>query len=200
MYFPFFEPLDQRKRFVVRGRGFILFRGSLTVKHQSALDRACDAFDEAALEQQEDQCNGKSRNDKPDHLNAVIGIITRGNDLCDMKDDGLLRRRIENDHRPHIVVPRGHKRVDRRRGIGRAHTRKHDLKEDTQLTRTIDARRLQDLVWNGLEALPEEKQQEDRADRRQDDRPVAVGQTAIVLYSGTTSAENGTIIPIRTRP
>ena len=106
---------------------------------------------------------------------AVVGIVGRGKRRDDQRD-GLLLVGLQHDQRPQIVVPVQHEDDDDGRRIGRAHDRHVDEEEDLPFLEAIDPRRVTQFAGEGLRALAEVEDDEDRRDRRQDDGGKCVDQ------------------------
>src|SRR4051794_41109510 len=75
------------------------------------------AFDEAALQQEEDDEGRQRGEDRAHHDDAEIGVVGRRQRLDD-QSDGLLLIGLQHDQRPQIIVPVGHENDDDRRRVG----------------------------------------------------------------------------------
>ena len=117
-------------------------------------DCACDTFRKALLEEEEND-NGRNRTDQyAEHQHTIINHIS-AQQVGNQHRHGNGAVGLQNNLRPHIVVPCVHESDDQSCCVCRFHSRNEHTEKDSNLTQTIQPGRFYDIMWERPGCLTE---------------------------------------------
>src|SRR5690625_3217825 len=144
----------------------VLLRSSSTFERPGG-----HAGDEEPLEQQEEHQYRNEGEERPDDEQLIV-VRIRSQQRVEPDRKRELLSGTQHQERPEEVVPDDHP-VENGHGRDRWFgDRQHKLEKDAELGHAVDPARLQQLLRNSQEILPEEEDGDRRRQERQDDHDV----------------------------